>query len=90
MSKCRLFYISFTAIVTRISYISHFSHLSTFHYNKILTLSFVVKTRLPIQHRMVESSVRVLIVDDDEDMKATLMDFISRLGIKGSTAASST
>jgi hypothetical protein len=39
---------------------------------------------------MVESSVRVLIVDDDEDMKATLMDFISRLGIKGSTAASST
>jgi DNA-binding NtrC family response regulator len=35
---------------------------------------------------MVEANIRVLVVDDDEDMRATLMDFISRLGIKVSTA----
>lgn len=31
-------------------------------------------------------SIRVLVVDDDEDMRVTLTDFISRLGIKVSAA----
>ncbi len=37
---------------------------------------------------MGEMSIRVLVVDDDEDMRATLMGFISRLGVKVSTAGS--
>lgn len=42
--------------------------------------------RLPIECRMVETNIRVLVVDDDEDMRATLMDFISQLGVRVSTA----
>jgi DNA-binding NtrC family response regulator len=36
---------------------------------------------------MSDNGIRVLIVDDDKDMRATLTDFISRLGVKVSTAA---
>jgi len=35
---------------------------------------------------MTDAAIRVLIVDDDEDMRATLTDFISRLGVTVSTA----
>jgi DNA-binding NtrC family response regulator len=31
---------------------------------------------------MAETELKVLIVDDDEDMRATLSDFISRMGVK--------
>ncbi len=34
---------------------------------------------------MNEKKIRVLVVDDDEDMGVTLMDFISRLGVRVST-----
>jgi CheY-like chemotaxis protein len=74
--------------VTCVSNISHFSHLSTFDYHKNLTSSKLVLCRLPIDRRMGEMSIRVLVVDDDEDMRATLMGFISRLGVKVSTAGS--
>jgi DNA-binding NtrC family response regulator len=37
---------------------------------------------VPIGRNMGETIIRVLIVDDDEDMRATLMAFISRLGVK--------
>jgi DNA-binding response OmpR family regulator len=43
------------------------------------------RSRLPIDAFMSEITVRVLIVDDDDDMTATLMDFISRLGGKVNT-----
>jgi DNA-binding NtrC family response regulator len=36
---------------------------------------------------MSENNIRVLVVDDDEDMRVTLMDFISQLGVKVSTVA---
>jgi len=36
---------------------------------------------------MAQTEIRVLLVDDDEDMRATLMDFISRMGAKVKTAA---
>jgi DNA-binding NtrC family response regulator len=36
---------------------------------------------------MEQTEIRVLLVDDDEDMRATLMDFISRMGAKVKTAA---
>lgn len=42
---------------------------------------------LPIHRMMSDNGIRVLIVDDDKDMRATLTDFISRLGVKVSTAA---
>jgi DNA-binding NtrC family response regulator len=35
---------------------------------------------------MAETELKVLIVDDDEDMRATLSDFISRMGVKVRTA----
>ena len=31
---------------------------------------------------MSSSEIRILVVDDDEDMRATLVDFIARLGVK--------
>jgi DNA-binding NtrC family response regulator len=40
---------------------------------------------LPIGSCMNEKKIRVLVVDDDEDMRVTLMDFISRLGVRVST-----
>ncbi len=43
---------------------------------------------MPIDRCMGEMNIRVLVVDDDEDMRATLMDFISKLGVKVSTAGS--
>jgi DNA-binding NtrC family response regulator len=43
------------------------------------------RSRLPIDAFMIETTIRALIVDDDEDMRATLMDFISQLGVKAST-----
>lgn len=36
---------------------------------------------------MAQTEIRVLLVDDDEDMRATLMDFISSMGAKVKTAA---
>jgi DNA-binding NtrC family response regulator len=36
---------------------------------------------------MGQTELKVLVVDDDEDMRATLMDFISRMGAKVRTAA---
>ncbi|HYK87597.1 MAG TPA: response regulator [Acidobacteriota bacterium] len=36
---------------------------------------------------MAPIELRVLVVDDDEDMRATLMDFISRMGAKVKTAS---
>ena len=41
---------------------------------------------MPIKRLMSQAIIRVLIVDDDEDMRTTLMDFVSRLGVKASTA----
>ncbi len=38
--------------------------------------------RLPINRAMSENVIRVLIVDDDEDLRATLTDFISRMGVR--------
>jgi two-component system, NtrC family, response regulator PilR len=35
---------------------------------------------------MGQNEIKVLIVDDDQDMRATLMDFISRMGVKVRTA----
>jgi DNA-binding NtrC family response regulator len=40
---------------------------------------------LPIGPFMSEKKIRVLVVNDDEDMRVTLMDFISRLGVRVST-----
>jgi DNA-binding NtrC family response regulator len=36
---------------------------------------------------MAQTEIKVLIVDDDEDMRATLMDFISRMSARVKTAA---
>ena len=36
---------------------------------------------------MAQTEISVLLVDDDEDMRATLMDFISRMGARVKTAA---
>lgn len=36
---------------------------------------------------MAQIELKVLVVDDDEDMRATLMDFISRMGAKVKTAS---
>lgn len=36
---------------------------------------------------MAQTEIRVLLVDDDEDMRATLADFISRMGAEVKTAA---
>jgi DNA-binding NtrC family response regulator len=43
--------------------------------------------RGPIEPRMTGNEIKVLVVDDDEDMRATLMDFISRMGAVVKTAA---
>jgi two-component system, NtrC family, response regulator PilR len=44
--------------------------------------------RLPIFRCMGEMTIRVLVVDDDEDMRATLVDFISTLGVEVNAAGS--
>ncbi|MGA2260425.1 MAG: response regulator [Acidobacteriota bacterium] len=71
--------------LTRTLYISHISHLSTDSYNKIMTLLLMDQYALPIGPFMSEKKIRVLVVNDDEDMRVTLMDFISRLGVRVST-----
>ncbi len=42
---------------------------------------------MPILISMAQTELKVLVVDDDEDMRATLMDFISRMGAKVKTAS---
>ncbi len=47
--------------------------------------SDIVLTRrmpLPIFRYMADVTIRALVVDDDEDMRATLVDFISTLGVE--------
>ncbi len=42
---------------------------------------------MPILISMGQTELKVLVVDDDEDMRATLMDFISRMGAKVKTVS---
>jgi len=42
----------------------------------------------PIRPRMSASDIRVLVVDDDDDMRATLKEFISKMGVRVSVARS--
>lgn len=54
-----------------------------------VSFSFALKMgiSMPILINMAQTELKVLIVDDDEDMRATLMDFISRMGARVKTAS---
>jgi DNA-binding NtrC family response regulator len=43
---------------------------------------YFVRTKVPIMRYMSSTEVKVLIVDDDADLRAALTDFISRMGAK--------
>lgn len=45
-------------------------------------LAYIIETRLPIHFPMSSNDIRVLIVDDDNDLRAALAEFVSRMGVK--------
>jgi DNA-binding NtrC family response regulator len=49
-------------------------------------LTYTIQTCMPIHLHMSSNDIRVLIVDDDNDLRAALTDFISRMGVKVRTA----
>jgi len=73
-----------------VSAVTYFIYLILFTYvkKKCVFESIFLKTRHPwtINLLMADTELKVLIVDDDEDMRATLSDFISRMGVKVRTA----